>query len=337
MNKKFWQHKNVFVTGGTGLLGSWLINYLTKTNAIVTTLIRDGIPRSNLFLGKTFSKINTVDGAIEDYLLIERILTEYEIDTVFHLAAQTIAPIANANPLSTFETNIKGTWTILEACRRSPLVKRIIVASSDKVYGDSDTLPYTEETPLKGKHPYDVSKSCADLLAQAYFASYSLPVCITRCGNLFGGGDLNFNRLFPSVIRSALFKEQPLLRSDGNSVRDFFYVEDAVLGIIQLAQKMDMKNKKPIIGEAFNYSNEDPLTVLNMGNRILKRMKSRVSLKILNESKNEIRKQYLSAKKAHSILKWQPIFTLDEGIDKTIDWYRSFFNLNKNSMFKMYA
>lgn len=325
MNKKFWQHKNVFVTGGTGLLGSWLINYLTKTNATVTTLIRDHVPYSNLFIGNTFPKINTVSGAIENYLLMERILTEYEIDTVFHLAAQTIAPIANTNPLSTFEANIKGTWTILEACRRSPAVKRIIVASSDKAYGDSTALPYTEEAPLKGRHPYDVSKSCADLLAQTYFATYNLPVCITRCGNLFGGGDLNFNRLFPSVIRSALFHEQPLLRSDGNFVRDFFYVEDAVIGIIQLTEVMD---KKSLAGEAFNFSNEEPITVLDMATRILKNMKSRVSLKILNESKNEIRKQYLSAKKARRMLGWQPTFTLDEGIDKTIDWYRSFFNKN---------
>lgn len=325
MNKKFWQHKNVFVTGGAGLLGSWLINYLIKTDATVTTLIRDHVPYSNLFLDKTFSKINAVDGAIEDYLLIERILTEYEVDTVFHLAAQTIAPIANVNPLSTFETNIKGTWTILEACRRSPLVKRIIVASSDKAYGDSDTLPYTEEVPLKGRHPYDVSKSCADLLAQAYFVSYNLPVCITRCGNLFGGGDLNFNRLFPSVIRSALFKEQPLLRSNGNSVRDFFYVEDAVIGIIRLTETM---SKRSINGEAFNFSNEEPLTVFDMATRILKRMNSRSKLKILNTSKNEIQKQYLSAKKAHDILGWQPTFTLDEGIDKTIDWYRGFFSKN---------
>ncbi len=319
MNSKFWQHKNIFVTGGTGLLGSWLIKYLTKTNATITTLIRDDVPASNLFINKSFLKINAVRGHIEDYLLIERVLTEYEIDTVFHLASQTIAPVANTNPLSTFETNIKGAWTILEACRRSPKIKRIIVASSDKAYGETDMLPYTEDMPLKGSHPYDVSKSCADLIAQAYFTSYKLPVCITRCGNLFGGGDLNFNRLIPSVIRSALFKQIPLIRSNGKHVRDFFYVEDAVIGIIELAQTID---KKPIAGEAFNFSNEDPLTVSEIATRILTRMNVPLSLKILNKSKNEIQKQYLSAKKARNVLGWKPTFTLNEGIDKTIDWYK---------------
>lgn len=320
MNKKFWRNKNVFITGGTGLLGYWVIKYLIDTNANITVLVRNN---ASSLQDNSSKKINAVRGKVEDFSNIKRILIEHKIDTVLHLAAQTIATIANDNPLSTFETNIKGTWTVLEACRQSPNVERIIVASSDKAYGDCEILPYTENTPLQGKRPYDVSKSCADLLAQSYHESYNLPLCITRCGNLFGGGDLHFNRLFPSVIRSVLFNQQPKLRSDGKFIRDFFYVEDAVIGIIQLIETM---KEKSVIGEAFNFSNEKPIAALDMVNIILKRMKSDFSPKIRNDSKNEIYKQYLSAKKSHDILGWKPSFTLDQGIDKTIAWYRSHFN-----------
>ena len=331
MNRIFWLHRNVFVTGSTGLLGSWLTKFLVDYGANVVVLMRDHVPRSHLFLRDSFPQVTVVKGAVEDYYTQERILTEYEIDTVFHLAAQTIAPIANMNPLSTFETNIKGTWVLLEACRRSPVVKKIILASSDKAYGDSDELPYTEETPLKGRHPYDVSKSCADLIAQAYFVSYGLPLCITRCGNLFGGGDLNFNRLVPSVIRSALFKQSPVLRSDGNFVRDFFYVEDAALGMLQLAIMME---KSKIVGQAFNFGNETPVTVLEMVYLILKRMNSAVKPTILNQSTNEIPKQYLSAKKARRLLSWKPQYRLEEGIDKTIHWYKDLFKKDLKSIEK---
>lgn len=324
MNKKFWRHKNVFITGSTGLLGSWVIKYLQNTDANIISLIRGSsfFSQNNQSIG-----ITTVNGKVEDFECIKKILSEYKIDTVLHFAAQTIAPVANKSPLSTFETNIKGTWTVLEACRQSALVKRIIIASSYKAYGDSEKLPYTENTPLNGKHPYDVSKSCADLLAQAYYASYKLPLCITRCGNLFGGGDLNFNRIFPSVIRSAMLDEQPILRSDGSFVRDFFYVEDSVRGILRLVEVM---NKKSITGEVFNFSNEKPIAVLDMVNIILKKMKSKYSPKILNNSTNEIHKQYLSAKKAHEILGWKPSFTMNQGINKTIAWYRNYFDKRKN-------
>lgn len=322
MNKKFWRHRNVFITGSTGLLGSWISRYLVEAAANVTVLIRDHIPNSNLFLSNIHSQVNIIRGKVEDYLTIERILGEYEIDSVFHLAAQTIAPIANRNPLSTFETNIKGSWVMLEACRRSSLVTRVIIASSDKAYGDSAKLPYTEDIPLCGKHPYDVSKSCADLLAQSYNASYNLPVCITRCGNLFGGGDLNFNRLIPGVIRSVLFNEPFVLRSDGKHIRDFIYVEDAAYAVMKVAECMD---KTKIIGQAFNFSNETPMTVLEMVKRVMKRMSSDLEIVIKNESTNEIRKQYLSSEKARKLLKWKPIFSLDEAIDKTFNWYQELY------------
>ena len=258
MENNFWKGKNVFITGCTGLLGSWLTKALVERGANVIGLIRDLVPKSNLNWSGFNKKITTIRGELEDYVLLERALNEYEIDSVYHLGAQTIVTIANRNPISTFETNIKGTWNLLEACRRSPKIERIIFASSDKAYGAQDKLPYNEETPLEGRHPYDVSKSCADLLCQSYHETYNLPVCITRCGNFYGGGDLNFNRIVPGTIRSVLNKEQPIIRSNGKMIRDYFYIEDGVEAYLTLAEKMDEDN---IHGEAFNFSNEEPLTM----------------------------------------------------------------------------
>jgi CDP-glucose 4,6-dehydratase len=322
MKDKFWKDRNVFVTGCTGLLGSWLTKALVEKGANVIGLIRDLVPKSNLNWSGFNDKITIVRGEIEDYFLLERVINEYEIDTVFHLAAQTIVNIANRNPLSTFETNIGGTWNVLEACRRAPLVRRIVVASSDKAYGDQEKLPYDENTPLAGRHPYDVSKSCADLLCRAYFETYNLPVCVTRCGNFYGGGDLNFNRIVPGTIRSVLNNEPPVIRSDGTLVRDYFYIEDAVEAYLLLAEKM--KNKD-IHGEAFNFSNELQITALDMVDKIIEVMDSNLKPVILNEATNEIKHQYLSAQKAKRIIKWQPRYTLEEGLEKTVNWYRVFF------------
>lgn len=323
MIDNFWKDRNVFVTGCTGLLGSWLTRALVERGANVTGLIRDLVPKSNLNWSGFNNKITIVRGEIEDYFLLERTINEYEIDTVFHLAAQTIVIIANRNPISTFESNIKGTWNILEACRRSPLVKRIIVASTDKAYGDQEKLPYDENAPLEGRHPYDVSKSCADLLCRAYFETYKLSVCITRCGNFYGGGDLNFNRIVPGTIRSMLNKEAPIIRSDGTLIRDYFYIEDAVEAYLCLAEKMEELN---IQGEAFNFSNEIQVTVLELVNKIIKLMGSNLKPKILSEATNEIKHQYLSAKKAREILNWKPKYTLKDGLRKTIKWYEEFFS-----------
>lgn len=323
MRNTYWKNKNVFVTGCTGLLGSWLVKDLVEKGANVTGLIRDWIPKSNLILQGSINKINTVRGDIDDYFLIERVLNEYEIDTVFHLAAQTIVSIANRDPISTFETNIKGTWNVLEACRRVPTVKKVIVASSDKAYGENEILPYTEDAPLKGTHPYDVSKSCADLLAFTYYNTYNLSVCITRCGNFYGGGDLNFNRIVPGTIRSILFNERPIIRSDGSFIRDYIYIRDAVNAYLFLAEKMDVLD---ILGEAFNFSNEIQLTVLELTNEILRLMGKKVLKPIvLNEVKGEIKHQYLSATKAKNILDWKPKYTIEDGLNETIDWYKEFF------------
>ena len=321
MVNKFWNNKNVFVTGGTGFLGSYLVKKLVNYGANVTILVRDHIPQSNIYIGEEYKKVNAVQGALEDYLLIERILGEYEIDTVFHLAAQAIVGVANRNPLGTFKSNIEGTWNILEATRKSPLIKQVIVASSDKAYGDQEKLPYDENMPLQGKHPYDVSKSCADLIAQTYYETYKLPVCITRCGNLYGGGDLNFNRIIPQSIQSILNKEAPVIRSDGSFIRDYFYIEDAVDAYINLAEKVVDLN---LGGQAFNFSNEIQLTVLELVNKILKIMGSDIKPIILNQGNNEIIHQYLSAKKARTVLGWSPNYTIDEGLSKTIEWYKGF-------------
>ena len=281
----YWTHKNVFVTGASGLLGSWLVKELVDKGAHVVALIRDVVPQSYLFRSGYINKVAIVRGALEDYQLLERALGEYEIDTVFHLGAQTIVEIATRNPLSTFESNIKGTWNILEAARRSPLVKKVIVASSDKAYGVHRELPYTEQAPLQGSHPYDVSKSAADLIAHTYFNTYKLPIAITRCGNFYGGGDLNFNRIVPGSIRSILQGEQPVLRSDGTMIRDYFYIEDAAYAYLTLAERMDDER---IHGHAFNFSNEIQITVLELTQKILFLMGSNLQPKILATANHEI-------------------------------------------------
>ncbi|MGN7857907.1 GDP-mannose 4,6-dehydratase [Bacillus stratosphericus] len=318
----FWNGKNVFVTGCTGLLGSYLVKELIDQGANVTGLVRDQVPRSNLYQGSQFEKMNVVQGALEDMQTIERALGEYEIDTVFHLAAQAIVGVANRHPVSTFEANILGTWNVLEACRRQPLIKRVIVASSDKAYGDQEQLPYDEDMSLNGKHPYDVSKSCADLISHTYYNTYGLPVCITRCGNLYGGGDLNFNRIIPQTIQLVLEGKAPEIRSDGTFIRDYFYIEDAVKAYLLLAEKME---EKGLAGEAFNFSNEIQLTVLELVDKILKAMGSELKPRILNQGTHEIKHQYLSAEKARKLLDWKPDYSIDEGLEKTIEWYREFF------------
>lgn len=294
---------------------------LIDAGADVVCLVRDWVPQSELTRGHLIDQIKVVRGDVIDQPLLERALGEYEIETVIHLAAQTIVTIANRNPASTFESNIRGTWALLEACRRSPVVKQIVLASSDKAYGDQEDLPYGEESPLQGRHPYDVSKSCADLIAQSYAITYDLPVAVTRCGNFYGGGDLNWNRIVPGTIRSALRGERPVIRSDGNHVRDYFYVEDGAAAYMTLAEHLAAN--PDLRGEAFNFSNETQVTVLELVSRILAQLQSNLEPEVRNEASNEIRRQYLSAAKARQVLRWEPLFTLDEGLKRTIEWYRN--------------
>jgi CDP-glucose 4,6-dehydratase len=321
-NNDFWLDRPVFVTGATGLVGGWLLRRLLDAGADVVCLVRDWVPQSEFVRGRLIDQVKVVRGDVCHQSLMERVLGEYEIDTVIHLAAQTIVTIANRNPVSTLKTNVEGTWTLLEACRRSPAVKQIVVASSDKAYGDHEQLPYTEDAPLQGRHPYDVSKSCADLIAQAYAATYDLPVAITRCGNFYGGGDLNWNRIVPGTIRSVLRGQRPIIRSDGQYVRDYFYAEDGAAVNMVLAEALAANSD--LRGQAFNFSNEIQVTVLELVERLLGLMNSKLEPEIRGQATNEIRHQYLSAAKARETLGWQPLFTLDEGLRRTIDWYKAF-------------
>ena len=324
LNHAFWLDRPTFVTGGTGLVGSWLVKRLLDAGADVVCLIRDWVPQSEMVRKGWIQQVKVVRGDIRDRDTLERVLGEYEIETVIHLAAQTIVTIANRNPISTFETNITGTWNLLEACRRSPKVKQIVVASSDKAYGDQEVLPYDEATPLQGQHPYDVSKSAADLIAYTYAKSFDLPVVITRCGNFYGGGDLNWNRIIPGTIRSILRGQRPVIRSDGEYIRDYFYVEDGAAAYMLLAEQLAARPE--LKGQAYNFSNEIQVSVREIVERILKIMAPDLNPDIRNEVTNEIRHQYLSAEKARRDLNWKPMFTLDEGLARTIDWYKDFFN-----------
>lgn len=319
---EFWLDRPTFVTGGTGLVGGWLVRRLLKAGADVVCLVRDWVPQSELVRARLTDRVKIVRGDVRDRNVLERALGEYEVDTVIHLAAQTIVTIANRNPISTFETNIAGTWSLLEACRRSSRVKQIVLASSDKAYGSHEALPYEEDAPLEGRHPYDVSKSCADLLGQAYAATFDLPVGITRCGNFYGGGDLNWNRIVPGTVRSVLRGQRPIIRSDGQYVRDYFYVEDGAAAYIHLAERLAAD--PGLHGHAFNFSNENQVTVLDITQMILRLMNSSLEPIIRNEVTNEIAHQYLSAAKARRMLKWAPDFTLEAGLSATIAWYRDF-------------
>ncbi len=322
MDSDFWRDRPTFVTGATGLVGSWLVKRLRAAGADVVCLVRDWVPGSEIVRSGDLEAVKVVRGDVCDQTLLERALGEHEIDTVIHLAAQTIVGIANRNPAGTFETNIRGTWALLEACRRSPLVKQIVVASSDKAYGDQEILPYSEDTPLQGRHPYDVSKSCADLIAHTYAHSYGLPVVITRCGNFYGGGDLNWNRIVPGTIRSIVRGTRPVIRSDGQFVRDYFYVEDGAAAYMLLAEKL--AEAPALRGEAFNFSNEIQVTVLELVDRIRRAMGTDLVPDVRNEASNEIRHQYLSAGKARDRLAWEPLFTLETGLERTISWYKEY-------------
>ncbi len=319
-DRRFWRDRPVLITGASGLLGGWLTQRLISLGADVVAIVRDLPSRSQFFTEDHSNRITTVFGDIVDQQLVERTLGEYEIETVFHLAAQTIVGIANRNPVSTFESNIRGTWTVLEACRRSPKVKQIIAASSDKAYGDQDVLPYSESTPLEGRHPYDVSKSCADLICTSYAKTFGSQVAVTRCGNFYGGGDLNWSRIVPGSIRSILRGESPVIRSNGQYVRDYFYVKDGVEAYLLLAEKLAADPS--LAGEAFNFSNEIQVTVIDLVEKILSHMGSNLRPDVRCEASNEIKHQYLDAAKARNMLAWSPLYTIDGGLEETIQWYR---------------
>jgi CDP-glucose 4,6-dehydratase len=322
----FWKDKKVFVTGSTGVIGLNIVNRLAGCRADVVALVRDSVPGTrNLgeWLDGRVPNVTVVKGELEDYSFLMRVLAEYEIEYIFHLGAQTIVHAGNRSPATTFRANIEGTWNLLEAARvlesYSREINAICVASSDKAYGSSKKLPYTEDMPLKGEHPYDVSKSCTDLIARSYAATYRLPICVARMGNIYGYGDLNFNRVIPGTIRSILRNQPVGIRSDGTPIREYFFVEDAVSAYLDLAQATEQKN---IIGEAFNFSSGEKFSVIQIVQKIIDLMGAKVSPVIQNTARHEIQDQYLSIGKAKRILGWEPRYSTDEGLRLTIEWYR---------------
>src|SRR5574341_218412 len=320
IDASFWRDRSVLVTGCTGVLGSWLTARLVELDADVVGLVRDWVPQSHVIRSGTVDRINVVRGSVTEEETVNRIFAEYEIQTCFHLAALTVVGVANRAPLPTFDTNVRGTWLMLEAARLWGKLEQMIVASSDKAYGSHDRLPYTEEAPLQGRHPYDVSKSCADLITQAYAHTYGLPVAVTRCANMYGGGDLNWNRIVPGTIRSTLLNERPIVRSDGTMKRDYIYVRDIVNAYLILAQAMHTGAQT---GAVFNFGVDTPITVLEMVRKIVS-ISDHPDLEpvILSNAPNEIQNQYLSSEKAHRVLGWKPQYTLEDGLKETMAWYR---------------
>ena len=321
MSGEAWRGRRVLVTGATGVVGSWLVKDLLGAGAYVVALVLDQDPQSELVRSGDVERCAVVNGALEDLPTLERAVTLHETDTVVHLGAQTIVGVAHRAPLGTWEANVRGTYNLLEVCRRhADLVERVVVASSDKAYGEADSLPYTEDSPLAARHPYEVSKAAADLIAQSYHHTYGVPVAIARCGNVYGGGDLNWSRIVPGTVRSFLRDERPVLRSDGGYVRDYLYVRDAAAAYLKLA---DAVGRDGVAGGAFNFSDERPLTVLELVGKIAERMETQALEPIvLGSAVGEIREQVLSAEKARTVLGWRPRHDLASGLDETIVWYR---------------
>lgn len=315
-----WRGRGVFVTGGSGLLGGWLVTHLLARGARVVCLVHKRGLGSVVQASGLAEEATLVWGRVTDLELIKAALVEHGIETVFHAAAQAIVGTANRDPITTFDTNIAGTWTVLEACRLVPSVHEIVVTSSDKAYGEQVNLPYREEMAVEGGRPYETSKACADLIARSYAVAFGLPVAVTRCGNFFGAGDLNWNRLVPGTIRSLAEGRRPVIRSDGQAVRDYLYVEDGALAHLHLASRL--AEDRTLIGEAFNFSHEVRVTVLEMVEKLAKLMGSSLVPEVRNEATDEIRVQYLSSAKARMRLGWRPRFTLDEGLERTVIWYR---------------
>jgi CDP-glucose 4,6-dehydratase len=320
----YWKGKTVFVTGATGLMGSWLVKALLREEAEVVALVRDQAPRSLLVREGLLQRIAIVNGDLESLSTMRRAIAEYQPHTVFHLAAQPLVQVARLDPVGTLRANVMGTWNVLEACRLAGK-SNVVVASSDKAYGANENLPYLETHPLQGRYPYDVSKSCTDLIAQMYAATYGLKTAIARCGNLFGGGDLNYSRTIPGVIQATLAGEPFVIRSDGKFVRDFLYVKDAAECYLTLGERL--AEDASISGEAFNFGLGLRLTVLDIVNMILKIM-GRTDLEpiIQNSASSEIREQYLDATKARERLQWSPRYGMEEALQETVAWYKSEFN-----------
>lgn len=302
------------------MVGSWLTKVLVEAGSYVVALVPDWDPQSELIRSGVVHHVNVVNGRLEDYEAVERSINGHEVDTVFHLGAQTIVGTADRAPRATFRSNIEGTWNVLDACRlMGGMVQRVVVASSDKAYGEQQ-LPYRESMPLEGRHPYEVSKSCTDLLTTSYAISYGLRTAIARCGNIYGAGDLNWSRIIPGTFKSIIEGTQPVLRSDGTFVRDYLHVHDVATAYVALADNL---HRDEIVGNGFNFSDESPLTVMEIYGACC-RAAGKPDLKptILNRAQGEIKDQYLDASLARSVLGWSARVSLDEGLADTFAWYQ---------------
>ena len=324
VDRKFWHARPVLVTGATGQLGGWLVKDLLALGAEVVCLVRDWLPHSEFVRGGLLENIRVVRGDLRDPGLLERVVAEYEVKTVFHLAAQAIVTVANRLPANAFDVNIRGTWLLLDACQRNPTVEQVVMASTDKVYGAQGNLPYREDMPLDAVYPHDVSKACAEMVARAYAETYGLKVAFARLPNLYGPGDLNWNRIIPGTIRSVLLEERPVIHSSGRFIRDFLFVEDAAAAHLCLAEGL-AKNPH-LSGQAFNISNQDQMTILDLVRKIIRLAGKDLQPDVQDRAQHEILSQYMSAEKARSQLGWQPNYTLDRGLKLTIDWYKTFLN-----------
>ena len=323
MDKINWKGTNVLVTGADGFIGSHVAKALAEKGAGVVTIVRDIKKINNIDILKIKNKISILHGNLINFEDCERCIHEYDIEFCFHIAAQAIVGPANRSPLSTFESNIKGTWNVLEACRTSKTVKGLIIASSDKAYGQQKKLPYTEQSPLKGYYPYDASKACAEMLARSYYMTYNLPLAITRNANTYGPADMNLNRIIPDVVTRLIKDTQPVIRSDGTPERDYMYIKDAVDAYLTLAENL---HRKEVLGQAFNFGTGRPINVLDLYKKIIKIMGKNVEPKILGEAKNEIDRQYLDSGKAKKNLNWEAKYDIDSGLKETIEWYKEYFS-----------
>jgi CDP-glucose 4,6-dehydratase len=322
----FWKDRNAFVTGATGFVGAHVARALVEQGARVVCLQRDALPTDSLDLFDLRHRVTVINGKVEDHSLMERIINEFEIEAVFHLAAQAIVGVANRSPISTFESNIRGTYSLLEACRTGQTVGSVVIASSDKAYGTHEDLPYREDYPLLGLFPYDASKACADILARSFAHTYGTPVAVTRSANIYGPGDMNLSRIIPGTIVSVLRDEPPVIRSDGTPIRDFVYIDDVVRGYMLIAEKID-----EVRGEAFNFSAGEPVRMIDLVELIIKLSGRNLEPRIMLQSKieREIDAQYLSAEKVESRLAWRAKVDLDEGLRSAIEWYRDHMKENR--------
>jgi CDP-glucose 4,6-dehydratase len=318
----FWRDRPVLVTGGSGLLGGWLVRRLLNAGARLVCLLRGRPPHPQVVAPDSLARAKLVRGDIRNQGLLEQTLKENQIDTVFHAAAQAVVGVANREPVLTLETNVQGTWCLLEACRRNAGVRQIVVSSSDKAYGEHADLPYREDMALIGLHPYEVSKACMDLIATSYGRSLALPVSVTRCGNFFGGGDMNWNRIVPGTVQAIYQGKRPVIRSDGQFIRDYLYADDGAAAHMHLARRL--AEDRSLAGEAFNFSYEVRMTVVELVRKIAQLMECSLLPDIRNEASQEIRTQYLTSAKARERLDWKPLHSMDEALRETVTWYRNY-------------